>query len=47
MVDLNNLLDPAAGWTLSNATGINDAGQVCGNGTLNGQPHAFLLTRVK
>jgi probable HAF family extracellular repeat protein len=47
MLDLNNLLDSATGWTLSNATGINDAGLICGNGTFNGQPHAFLLAPVK
>ncbi|HUO11109.1 MAG TPA: hypothetical protein VM008_22605 [Phycisphaerae bacterium] len=44
MVDLNTLIDPASGWVLEEATGINNVGQITGNGTLNGQPQAFLLT---
>jgi len=35
----------AAGWSvLSSARGINDAGQIVGWGTINGQQRAFLLT---
>ncbi len=46
MVDLNTLIDPAAGWQLFDATGINDAGQIVGTGSINGQTHAFVLTPV-
>ena len=46
MWDLNKLLAPNLGWTITNATGINDAGQIAGTGTLNGQTHALLLTPV-
>ena len=37
------IVDPA-GWQLSEATGINDAGQIIGNGIYNGTPTAFLLS---
>jgi probable HAF family extracellular repeat protein len=47
MEDLNNFLDPNSGWILSDAIGINELGQICGNGTVNGLAHAFLLTPVK
>ena len=32
------------GWLLNSATDINVWGQIVGMGTLNGQPHGFLLT---
>jgi probable HAF family extracellular repeat protein len=32
--DLNTLIDPASGWVLRTATGINDAGVIIGQGTL-------------
>jgi hypothetical protein len=41
---LNNLIDPALGWTLWYASGINNAGQIAGTGFVNGQRHAFRLT---
>ncbi len=44
MVDLNDLIDPSLGWTLTSATGINNAGQITGMGTINGRVHAFVLT---
>jgi probable HAF family extracellular repeat protein len=44
MVDLNTLLPPDSGWVLLSANAINDAGQIVGEGTLNGEPRAFLLT---
>ncbi|MCL2639470.1 MAG: PEP-CTERM sorting domain-containing protein [Phycisphaerales bacterium] len=44
MIDLNSLIDPASGWILQTAFGINDAGQIVGNGLFDGQYHAFLLT---
>jgi probable HAF family extracellular repeat protein len=48
MLDLNTLLISSDGWDLTAANGINDAGQITGEGTvtLNGGPHAFLLTPV-
>jgi len=30
---------------LESATSINDSGQIAGNGIIDGQQHAFLLTR--
>jgi hypothetical protein len=44
VLDLNRLIDPAMGWLLQNAIGINDAGQIIGEGTLGGSTHGFLLT---
>jgi probable HAF family extracellular repeat protein len=48
MVDLNSLVDPASGWTLVEATAINDAGQIAGYGLndATGDTEAFLLTPV-
>jgi len=43
MKDLNRLIPSGSGWVLSEATGINDAGQIVGSGTVHGQQHAFLL----
>lgn len=47
--NLNNLIDPALGWTLLQATAINDSGQIVGFGFTGdasnaGNYHAFLLT---
>ena len=42
-MDLNGLLTGAPGWTLTNAYGINDVGQIVGSGNYLGQQHAFLL----
>jgi len=43
--NLNNLIPPGSGFTLSNATAINDSGQIVANGyNSTGQTHAFLLT---
>ena len=45
VVDLNSLLPADSGWTLSQATLINDRGQIFGYGTHNSQyGAAFLLT---
>jgi probable HAF family extracellular repeat protein len=44
MVDLNSLISPLSGWELTNGIAINDAGQITGFGTLDGETHAFLLT---
>jgi probable HAF family extracellular repeat protein len=42
--DLNKLIPAGSGWTLLEANGINDAGQIVGMGLKNGQEHAYLLT---
>jgi probable HAF family extracellular repeat protein len=46
MLDLNNLLEGAPGWTLKSASGINDAGQIVGLGSIDGVTHGYLLTPV-
>ena len=40
---LDELVD-ASGWKFEYAVGINDAGQIVGSGTLNGEGRAFVLT---
>jgi|GEM_PF-911627 len=42
--NLNERIPPASGWVLTVARGINDAGQIVGEGTIGGATHAFLLT---
>ena len=43
--NLNNLIPPVSGFTLDNATAINDKGQIVANGkNSTRQEHAFLLT---
>jgi probable HAF family extracellular repeat protein len=43
--NLNNLIPPGSGFTLDNATAINDNGQIAATGrNSTGQEHAFLLT---
>jgi probable HAF family extracellular repeat protein len=44
MQDLNKMIPRRSGWILQEADGINDAGQIAGAGTFQGQTHAFLLT---
>jgi probable HAF family extracellular repeat protein len=44
MKDLNTLIAPDSGWTLQEAHGISDAGQIVGVGLLNNQIRGFLLT---
>jgi len=42
--DLNSLIDPAVGWTLEHAYGINNAGFIVGDGLNSlGQRHAYML----
>ena len=41
--DLDSLLPANSGWQITRAVGINDAGQIVGNGYYNGVPEAFLL----
>jgi len=43
-VDLNGALPRGSGWVLSEASGINDAGQIVGYGRVNGVDHGFVLT---
>jgi len=42
--DLNSLVPASSGWTLEQATGINDRGQIIGVGQHRGKRGAFLLT---
>ena len=42
--DLNNLIDPKAGWRLVRAEDINENGWIVGTGWFNGNRRAFLLT---
>ena len=44
MRDLNEFIPVNSGWVLTEARGMNDSGQIVGNGLLNGQPRAFVLT---
>lgn len=46
MRDLNSLIDPSTGWTLIEASDINESGQIVGWGIRDGQTRAFLLTTV-
>ena len=41
MIDLNTLLPINSGWILYEADGVNDRGQITGNGLHNGNVHAF------
>jgi probable HAF family extracellular repeat protein len=43
MLNLNDYIDPLAGWRLNTATGINDLGWIVGNGLLDGAPRDYLL----
>jgi hypothetical protein len=44
MIDLNTLVAPGSGLTLTLALYINDRGEIAGNGVLaNGDTHAFVL----
>lgn len=43
-INLNDLIDPTSGWHLAEATDINNAGQIVGHGSKDGQTHALLLT---
>jgi probable HAF family extracellular repeat protein len=44
MKDLNTMVPAVAGRILTEATDINDAGQIVANGKLNDEDHGFLLT---
>ncbi len=45
--DLNEVIPPTSGWTLSEAQDINAGGDIVGYGTVGGQTHAFLLERYE
>ena len=45
-VDLNSQTTAAPNWTLLEAHGINDAGQIVGTGLFSGEIHGFLLNRA-
>lgn len=44
--DLNTLIDPALGWTVNSATGINDLGQIVAYGCHDGEGCAGLLLQL-
>src|SRR5439155_10266062 len=44
MRDLNGLIPANSGWILNEATGVDSAGVIVGNGTFGGQTRAFRLT---
>jgi len=46
MTDLNPMITMPAGWTLTDAVGINNNGLIIGLGTSGGITHSFLLTPV-
>ena len=45
-VDLNTLIPANSGWYLQFTASINNAGEIAGQGTINGEVHAFLLTPI-
>ena len=47
VTDLNDLLPADSGWELHAAVDINDAGQIVGQGTHNGEGRGFLLSPVE
>jgi probable HAF family extracellular repeat protein len=44
MIDLNTLIPAGSPWYLQSADSINNAGEIAGQGTINGEVHAFLAT---
>jgi hypothetical protein len=46
MLDLLTLADNPDGWTLVEATSINDFGVIVGNGAFNGESRAFIAEPV-
>ncbi len=43
LINLNKVLPPNSGWTLTEAMGITDSGYITGYGTHTGHRHAYLL----
>jgi RHS repeat-associated protein len=46
IVDLNSFVPDGSGWLLTHAEGINDKGQIVGDGVLNGVGHSWVLSPV-
>lgn len=46
-VPLDNYLPPGSGWTIIDATSINDAGQITAVGVKDGQVHSILLNPIR
>ena len=46
MLDINSLIDPASGWVVKSAIGVNDNGWIVGQGSLSGSNHAIVLIPV-
>ena len=44
MTDLNTLMPAGSPWYLQSTAAINNAGEIAGQGLINGEVHAFLLT---
>ena len=44
--DLNDLIPSRSRWVLTDASAINDLGQIVGTGQFNGSPHAYRLDPV-
>ncbi len=42
-IDLNTLIPSGSGWYLQMACAINNAGEIAGQGIINGEVHSFLL----
>jgi probable HAF family extracellular repeat protein len=47
VIDLNDRIAADSGWVLLFCSGINERGQICGTGFLNGEVRGFLLTPTK
>lgn len=45
-VDVNTLIDPALGWTVTRLLDVNDSGVIVGEGYINGEERAVILTPV-
>jgi probable HAF family extracellular repeat protein len=43
MTNLNDLISQNSGWVLTNATGINEHGEIVGSGIFQGQERAYML----
>jgi hypothetical protein len=46
-IDLNTLLPPQSGWTLTSAAAINESGQIAGTGLFGNQASAYRLSPPK
>jgi probable HAF family extracellular repeat protein len=44
MQSLQDCIPTDSGWILSEASAINNRGQIVGTGTIDGKTHAFILT---